>query len=138
MSSNVMLRVFFSLFAGALIGLLLGWAIPAHAEEPSRTFCQFWMTGTQEQHVKFMMDREPKIHEALLVKFPDRKDAVDVAMKCYVSEVDDVVTTLNKECTVEKALSDFFGQQVNSTDKEMEDITAFINQCVDKAFNHSD
>jgi hypothetical protein len=134
---NVVLKTVFSIFIGALIGFMLALAFPAHADESNKTFCQFWVTGTQEQHVKFMLDREPLIHAALIEKFPDRKDAVDVAMKCYVEEVADIVGTLNKECSVEKALSDFFGNQVDSTDKEMEDITNFINQCADKAFNHS-
>lgn len=134
---NRIFKGIFYFLMGWLIGTMLVFAFKAHADTTSRTFCQFWDTGLQQDKIQFIFKRGPQIRDALTTKFPDKKAEIDVAMKCYDSEVTDLVATLDKDCKVEKAMSEFFKQQVDTGDQEMGDINDYINQCAQKALKQS-
>lgn len=119
---------FFIIFI--LVMLFLA-ACPAKAGD--QTWCQGWVQGTTEQQFEFLASRRPMVLGVLNEKRPDKKTQNEAAMECYITNIKDLKSKMDADCQVEKTLTSFFQQQVNTSDQEQSDIADYINHCVELA-----
>jgi len=92
------------------------------------TFCTVWNTGTVEDKNRFLMDRMPVIIQVMKKKDVP-KGTIDLFSVCYEKNISNLREVLNRDCQIERALTDFFGAQVDTSNQEYEHITEYINVC---------
>jgi len=92
------------------------------------TFCTVWNTGTIEDKNKFLMDRRPVVIQVMKKKgIP--QGTIDIFSICYEKNLSNLREVLNKDCQIERALTDLFGKRVDTSSQEYEHITEYINMC---------
>jgi hypothetical protein len=94
------------------------------------TFCKAWDDMPNTKTI-FLLERIKEIKASLIENHNFSESMATAVAICYEKNVNILQNRLDSDCRAEKELTKFFGQQVDTSDQEFQDITDFINKCVD-------
>ncbi|SRR5258706_2056738 len=92
-------------------------------------FCSGWNAApTPKDKVDFLLTRKPVVIEKMKQKGTPQGN-IDIFTVCYDRNILKLKDILDRDCNVERELSKFFKQQVDTSNQEFDHITEYILMC---------